>query len=133
MLPGRRVARDLVDLSMQRQCFFLQEQVQVGGREFVAQEVLDLGRILDHALLIVELAHRLVAPPLRSQDLQLDLLDLYRQHLRLVEPVVGTPRPSPPRSCQSQRSWTRMSAYRLHDPGDRIEQCRELSGRSAPA
>ena len=37
---------------------------------------------------LFRLVQRLVAPPLGAEDLQLDLLDLDRQDLRLVNPFV---------------------------------------------
>ena len=97
----RRAQRQLVHLAMQRGGFLLQPQVQVGGGELVAQEVLHLGRVLDLPLLVVQFLQRLVPAPLRAEDLELDLLDLDRQHLHLVEPLVASGAASRPRSASS--------------------------------
>ena len=90
----RGVERQLVHPAMQRRSFLLQVDIQLGGGELVAQEILHLGGVLDLPLMRVEILERFAAAALCGQDLALDLLDLDRQDVDLVVPFLQPPRPA---------------------------------------
>ena len=50
------------------------------------RKAIDLFRLLDLALMRVQLVQHLIAPALRAENLPLDLLDLDDEHLLLVDP-----------------------------------------------
>ena len=109
-LPGR-VQRQVIRPAVERQRLLLQEQVEVVRGELVAEEVLDLRRLLDLPLVAVQVVERLVAPPLGAEDLAFGLLDLDGQDLRLVVPLVQAAQPAGVglvqargRCCRSRRS-----------------------------
>ena len=86
-LPGR-VQRQVICPAVERQCLLLQEQVEVVRGELVPEEVLDLRRLLHLPAVAVQVGEGLVAAPLGAENLAFRLLDLDRQHLRLVVPLV---------------------------------------------
>ena len=61
--------------------------------ELAAQEIVDLGRLLDGALLVVELAQGAVGPPLGTEDLPGQPLHLEREDVDLVLPLSEPPVP----------------------------------------
>ena len=121
----RRALRELIHLAMERGGFLLEPEILLGRGKLVAQEIQHFARVLDLPLLIVELLHRLVAAPLRSQDLQLHLLDLDRQHQGLVEPVIGAALPARLGQVDG-RGFGLHIRDRHHHLRDRLEHAGEL-------